>query len=106
MIIEAGNLDFVSVEFVRLVRHRTRRQARSHRAPTYLIQYRLEGVATRETRVDPHTRPQLVWRIRSSQPRNFVTVELTADGNTIVDWTNQIFDALLNQLDDTRGETD
>ncbi|CAD6559561.1 hypothetical protein LMG27952_06895 [Paraburkholderia hiiakae] len=106
MIIEAGSLDFVSVEFVRLARYRTRRQARSHRAPTYLVRYRLEGLATREAWVDPRTKPQLVWRIRSSHPQDFVTIELSANGNVIVEWTNQAFDALLNELGDTSGEAD
>ncbi|MEM5450761.1 hypothetical protein AB3X91_07590 [Paraburkholderia sp. BR14263] len=106
MIIEAGKLACVRLQFVRLARHRSRHQARSHRAPNYLVRYQLEGVAAREAWADPPTKPQLIWRIRSSRPRDCVMVELTSDGNAIVGWTNRTLDTLLNELGDTWGETD
>ncbi|MFM0140402.1 hypothetical protein [Caballeronia grimmiae] len=43
MTVTAGKLIFLSVEYVRTARYRTRHQTESHRTPRYRVQYQLEN---------------------------------------------------------------
>jgi len=89
MAVTAGTLVFVSVEFVRTARYRTRRQTESHRTPRYRVRFQLEGQPTHEAMVGPNPRQYLVAHIRDSKPGDFVEVKLSEDGKNIADWANK-----------------
>lgn len=88
MAVTAGTLVFVSVEFVRTARYRTRRQTESHRTPRYRVRFQLEGQPPHEAMVGPNPKPYLIWRIRESRPGDTVEVLLSDDGRDMFDWTN------------------
>jgi hypothetical protein len=103
--LEAGELICVSVDYVRVSRHRERHQKRSHRSPRYRVRYRLKGQSAREAWAYPQTQPLLIWSIRASAAHDRVEIDLTENGDIITGWTNRTLDAMLSELDDTPGKT-
>jgi hypothetical protein len=101
MTVTAGKLIFLSVEFVRTARYRTRRQSESHRTPRYRVRYQLEGQPTHEAMVGPNPKQGLVPRIRGSGPGDIVEVKLSEGGTDIVDWTNRTDEELMRDFDGT-----
>lgn len=99
-------LVFVSVEYVRGARYRTRHQHESHRTPRYRVRYQLEGQSTCEAMVGPNPRQYLVADIRESTPGDRVKVTLSGDGENIVDWKNRTHEALWSDFSGTWGGCD
>lgn len=97
----AGKLIFLSVEYVRTARYRTRRQTESHRTPRYRVRYQLGNQSAHEAMVGPNPRQYLVADIRASEPGDIVEVKLSESGTDIVDWTNRTDEELMRDFDGT-----
>ena len=106
MVVSAGTLVFVTVEYVRTARRRRRHQTESHRTPRYRVRYQLEGQPTHEAMVGPNPRRYLVANIRGDRPGDIVEVKLSEDRKNIVRWTNKTREQLWSAFEGTRGECD
>lgn len=101
MTVTAGKLTFLSVEYVRTARYRTRHQTESHRTPRYRVRYQLENQSAHEAMVGPNPRQHLVADIRASKPGDIVEVRLSESGTDIVDWTNRTDGELMRDFGGT-----
>ncbi|MEM5368981.1 hypothetical protein V4C53_23525 [Paraburkholderia azotifigens] len=108
MAVSTGALVFVTIDYVRSARYRTRHQTESHRTRRYRVRYQLEGQPTHEAMVGPNPRQYLVAHIRESQHGDIVEVTLAEDGSDsdIVDWANITRERLMEDFDETWGESD
>ncbi|TCF97850.1 hypothetical protein BZM26_28890 [Paraburkholderia strydomiana] len=101
MTVTAGKLIFLSVEYVRTARYRTRHQTESHRTPRYRVRYQLENHSAHEAMVGPNPLQYLVAHIRASKPGDIVEVRLSKSGADIVDWTNRTDEELMRDFGGT-----
>ena len=106
MTVIAGLLVFVTVDYFRTARYRTRHQVESHRTPRYHVRYQLDGQPAHEAIVGFDPSQGLVGRIRGSRPGDMVEVLLARDGKSIVGWINKTEDELWRDFDGTWGESD
>ncbi|MFL9914005.1 hypothetical protein PQR75_01075 [Paraburkholderia fungorum] len=88
MLIERGLLQSIEIEYARERRFAQRRQTSSHRAPRYLVHYRLDNHAERAIlAIAPFPR-YLIANLRGSLPGDEIEAWLSDDGASLIDWKN------------------
>ncbi|HWT37706.1 MAG TPA: hypothetical protein VN289_15565 [Paraburkholderia sp.] len=81
-------------------------QTSSHRAPRYLVRYRLDQRGVTEVVADAPLPRNLIADIRASRPGDDIEVWLSDDGTSLLDWNNLTQQRLLSEMGPTWGESD
>jgi|UPI0004800051 hypothetical protein len=106
MIVETGVLTCIDVEYARQARYRKRLQALSHRAPRYLVRYRLGASPITEVVATAPLSRNLIAGIRGSRSGDHVEVWLSDDGVNLLNWNNLTAQRLYDEAGITWDESD
>jgi hypothetical protein len=106
MIVETGVLSSIDVEYARQARYRKRLQASSHRAPRYLVRYRLGQRPVTEVVATAPLPRNMIAEIRGSKSGDHVEVWLSDDGANLLDWNNLTAQRLHDEAGTTWEESD
>ncbi|MFP3554903.1 hypothetical protein SB861_29975 [Paraburkholderia sp. SIMBA_049] len=106
VLIERGVLQSIEVIYARERRFARRRQVSSHRAPRYLVRYRLDNHPKKEVVAIEPFPYYFIADMRGSRPGDEIEVRLSDDGAYIIDWNNLSAQRLLESMDRTWGDSD
>ncbi|GJH14298.1 hypothetical protein CBA19CS11_35690 [Caballeronia novacaledonica] len=101
MLIERGLLQSIEIEYARERRFAQRRQTSSHRAPRYLVRYRLDDHAQRAIVATAPFARYLIAKLRGSLPGDEIEAWLSDDGASLLDWTNLSVERLVDEAGTT-----
>jgi hypothetical protein len=106
VLIERGVLQSIEIEYTRQRRFAQRRQTSSHRAPRYLVRYRLDDRAEQAVvAIAPFPR-YFIAELRGSLPGDEIEAWLSDDGASLIDWKNLSVQRLLENTGRTWGDSD
>lgn len=104
--IERGVLQSMEIKYARERRYAQRRQTSSHRAPRYLVRYRLDNRPERAIVAIPPFPRYVIAELRGSQPGDEIEAWLSDDGASLIDWKNLSVHRLLQKTGRTWDVSD
>nr|WP_284508854.1 hypothetical protein [Caballeronia sp. GACF5] len=106
VLIERGVLQQIAIDYARERRFPQRRKKSSHRAPRYVLRYRLGGHPERAIVLTPPFPRYFIAELRDSLPGEEIEAWLSDDGATLMRWKNLSVQPLLEKTGRTWGDSD